>query len=283
MSWDSLDPVAIALAEDLRNIGDLTTLYFTPENAISQARIFSKQTACLSGLEPALRAFQLVDSSLKLTPVKKDGDLLTPGETVLKIEGTSRSILTAERTALNFIQQLSGVATLTHTFVQAIQSTKARVLDTRKTTPGLRQLEKAAVVHGGGVNHRFGLYDMVMVKDNHLATENSLESLQNAISRFKQDHPDKKIELETDSIQQIRDFLTLDGVDVILCDNMTPEQLRTAVKINQGRVILEASGGVTLETIRPIAESGVDFISIGALTHSAPAIDFSLEMDFLSV
>ena len=189
------------------------------------------------------------------------------------------SILTAERVALNFIQRLSGVATLTRKFVDAIAGTGAVILDTRKTTPGLRALEKAAVVSGGGRNHRFGLYDMVMVKDNHLAANAGLDFLQYSIDRLHAARPGVRVELEADTVEQVRGFLKLHGVEVILLDNMTPGQLRECVALGAGRVKFEASGGVTLDTIGKIAATGVDFISVGALTHSARAIDFSLDLE----
>ncbi|MEO6785162.1 MAG: carboxylating nicotinate-nucleotide diphosphorylase, partial [Chthoniobacteraceae bacterium] len=211
--------------------------------------------------------------------VSGDGTTLKPGDTALEISGPVRSILTAERTALNFIQQLSGVATLTRRFVDAVKPHRARILDTRKTTPGLRALEKAAVVAGGGTNHRFGLFDMVMVKDNHLAVGATLAQLQENVRRFRSEHPGVRVEIEADRLDQVREFLTLDGVDVILLDNMTNAQLAEAVKLRGDcAVLLEASGGVTLETVNAIAATGVDFISVGALTHSAPAVDFSLEL-----
>jgi nicotinate-nucleotide pyrophosphorylase (carboxylating) len=203
---------------------------------------------------------------------------LAKGDTVLEIRGAVRSILTAERVALNFIQRLSGTATLTRRFVEAVAGTRARILDTRKTTPGLRALEKAAVVAGGGVNHRFGLYDMVMVKDNHLAAGTTPEQLQAAIRTFRAENPGRRVEVEADTLDQVRRFLTFTGVDVILLDNMACAQMAEAVALGAGRVQFEASGGVSLATAADIAATGVDFISVGALTHSAPAIDFSLEL-----
>jgi len=197
---------------------------------------------------------------------------------VAEIEGDARALLTGERVALNFLQRLSGVATLTRKFVGAVAGTKTHILDTRKTTPGLRALEKAAVVAGGGHNHRFGLFDMVMVKDNHLLAETDLHRLQDAIRRCRADHPEVRIELEADTLDQVRRFLTLMGVDVILLDNMRLEEMKEAVELGAGRVQFEASGGVNLDTVAGIAATGVDFISVGALTHSARAIDFSLEL-----
>ena len=270
------DPIAIALAEDIGR-GDLTSRYFVGTERRC-ARIFAKEPAVAAGVETAAEVFRRVDPQIGVAAIRASGSSLEKGQTVLEITGTVRSILTAERVALNFLQRLSGVATLTRQFVQAVAGTKARILDTRKTTPGLRALEKAAVLAGGGVNHRFGLFDMVMVKDNHLAAETELEHLQAAIRRCRADHPNLRIELEADTLEQVRRFLTLMGVDVILLDNMNLADLTEAVRIGAGRVQFEASGGVNLETVAGIAATGVDFISVGALTHSPRAIDFSLEL-----
>ena len=270
------DPIAIALAEDL-GPGDLTSRYFVGEEQRS-ARIFAKERAVAAGIGTGAEVFRRVDPQLKVRVVREDGAALAKGDTVLEISGPVRSILTAERVALNFIQRLSGTATLTRRFVEAVAGTRARILDTRKTTPGLRALEKAAVVAGGGANHRFGLYDMVMVKDNHLAADRPTDHLPAAIRAFRAEHPGIRVELEADTLEQVRRFLTFSGVDVILLDNMTCAQMAEAVALGAGRVQFEASGGVTLATVAAIAATGVDFISVGALTHSAPAIDFSLEL-----
>ncbi|MGZ5005695.1 MAG: carboxylating nicotinate-nucleotide diphosphorylase, partial [Chthoniobacterales bacterium] len=200
--------------------------------------------------------------------------------TIMEIRGNARSILTAERVALNFLQRLSGVATLTRQFVEGIGvRSKAKILDTRKTTPGLRALEKAAVVAGGGVNHRFGLYDMVLVKDNHISTASGFSGLAAAIQKVRQERPGVRIEVEAERLEQVRTFLEMDGIDVILLDNMAPAEMREAVALGKKRnVKFEASGGVTLKNIRQIAGSGVDYVSVGALTHSARAIDLSLDL-----
>jgi nicotinate-nucleotide pyrophosphorylase (carboxylating) len=207
-----------------------------------------------------------------------DGTPVSHGTTVLEIAGCTRSILTAERTALNFLQRLSGVASQTQRYVQAMGVTKCKLLDTRKTTPGWRLLEKAAVYAGGGTNHRIGLYDMVMVKDNHLLAETSLPALQHSIDALNKDHPSVKIELEADRYAQVEAFMNLRGVSVILLDNMSLEEMARCVKLVAGRVKLEASGGVTIERLPQIAATGVDYISCGALTHSAVALDLSLEL-----
>ena len=265
-----------ALAEDI-GTGDLTSQYFVgPQRG--RARIFAKQKAVLAGVEVAAEVFRRVDPKLKVSVVRASGRRVAKGNTVLEVAGPVRSILTGERVALNFIQRLSGVATLTRRFVDAVGRRKTRILDTRKTTPGWRLLEKAAVAAGGGTNHRMGLYDMVMVKDNHLLATARLPELQAAIRTFRTAHPGVRVELEADTLAQVRSFLTLEGVDVILLDNMKPAQLAAAVQLGAGRVQFEASGGVTLETVPAIAATGVDFISVGALTHSAVAVDFSLEL-----
>ena len=270
------DPIAVALAEDI-GPGDLTSRYFVGTDRRS-ARIFAKEAAVAAGVGTGADVFRRVDPQIEVRVVRGDGAALEKGDTVLEISGAVRSILTAERVALNFIQRLSGTATLTRRFTEAVAGTRARILDTRKTTPGLRALEKAAVVAGGGVNHRFGLYDMVMVKDNHLAAGTPLADLQAAIRRFRDENPGRRVELEADTLEQVRRFLMLVGVDVILLDNMTCAEMSEAVALGAGRVQFEASGGVTLATVGGIAATGVDFISVGALTHSAPAIDFSLEL-----
>lgn len=269
------DPIAIALVEDL-GPGDLTSRHFVGEQR-GRGRIFSKEPAVAAGVETGVSVFHRVDPSLRVKMVRPSGTRIVKNQSVIEIEGALRSILTAERVALNFIQRLSGVATLTRRFVEAVAGTKARILDTRKTTPGLRALEKAAVAAGGGVNHRFGLFDMVMVKDNHLAASGP-DAMQEAIAAFRKAHPQIRVELEADTLSQVRRFIELRGVDVILLDNMSCPDMAEAVRLGAGRVEFEASGGVTLETVAAIAATGVDFISVGALTHSARAIDFSLEI-----
>ncbi len=271
------DPIAIALSEDI-GTGDLTCRYFVAPERHGHARIFAKETAVVAGAGTAAEVFRRVDPSLEIEVIQPDGSQVEPGETILTIRGSVRSILTGERVALNFLQRLSGVATLTRQFVDAVGGESTRILDTRKTTPGLRALEKAAVEAGGGVNHRFGLYDMVMVKDNHLAADANPVRMQEAIRQFRGDNPGLRVELEADTLDQVRTFLTFEGVDVILLDNMSCDDMAEAVRLGGGRVLFEASGGITLETIPEIAATGVDFISSGALTHSAGSIDYSLEL-----
>jgi len=269
-----IDPVDTALAEDIGG-GDLTSLFFIPATSISRARIFAKEPCVVAGVDVVRRIFQKLDAQLELSILKPDGSAVQPGQSVIELSGLSRTILTGERVALNFIQRLSGVATLTAQFVEAVRNTGATILDTRKTTPGLRALEKAAVKAGGGRNHRMGLYDGVMVKDNHLLAR---PDLQKAIFSVRRSHPSVLIEVEADSVEQVREFVNLEGIDVILLDNMSPDQLRRSVALKRSGLKFEASGGVSLATVRQIAETGVDFISVGQLTHSARAMDFSLEL-----
>jgi nicotinate-nucleotide pyrophosphorylase (carboxylating) len=270
------DPITLALEEDIGS-GDVTAQYFV-ENRTGKARLFAKEPAVAAGVEIAGEVFRRVSSAAAVRILRPDGTHLHPGDTVLEVDGPLPALLTAERVALNFLQHLSGIATLTQRFVNAVAGTKARILDTRKTVPGLRLLEKAAVVAGGGTNHRMGLYDMAMVKDNHLAAGTTLAQLQAAILKLKSERPGVRVELEADTLQQVESFLTLKGVDVILLDNMSLDDLRQAVALAGGMVPLEASGGVTLDTVAAIAATGVDYISSGALTHSARAVDFSMEL-----
>lgn len=270
--------IELALVEDIGS-GDVTAEYFVPAHRSAVAHIAARRPGVVSGLAVAARVFLSVDGALRVEPLVRDGASVAAGDVLVRIEGSARSILTAERTALNFIQRLSGVATLTACYVAAVAGTGARILDTRKTTPGFRLLEKQAVLHGGGHNHRMGLYDRAMVKDNHLVAEGGPQALQAAILSLKAERPGVEVELEADRPEQVRVFLGMTGVDHILLDNMTLDDLRACVALRGGRSapLLEASGGVTLETLRPIAETGVDFISVGALTHSAPALDIGMD------
>jgi len=269
-----IDPVDIALAEDIGG-GDLTSLFFIPETSLARARIFAKEPCVVAGVDVVRGIYRKLDSQLEVSILRQDGSAIQPGESVIELSGFTRTILTGERVSLNFIQRLSGVATLTAQFVEAVRETGATILDTRKTTPGLRALEKAAVRAGGGRNHRMGLYDGVMVNDNHLLAR---PDLQKAILALRRSHPSVLIELEADSVEQVREFVKLEGIDVILLDNMSPGQLRLSVALKRSGLNFEASGGVSLATVREIAETGVDFISVGQLTHSARAMDFSLEL-----
>jgi Nicotinate-nucleotide pyrophosphorylase len=224
-----------------------------------------------------------VDPELKISVAVKDGTAVLGGEVILDVQGSTRSILTAERVALNFLQHLSGIATLTRAFVEAVGKNRAKIMDTRKTTPGLRALEKAAVVAGGGVNHRFGLFDMVLVKDNHLLTQSGFAQLSNAIRAAKQRDPSIRVEVEAENLEQVRGLIQIEGIDVILLDNMETAEMREAIALGRRtKIKFEASGGVNLRTVRRIAATGVDFISVGALTHSAPAVNLSLELTPIS-
>lgn len=270
--------IDMALSEDLGE-GDVTSTYFVPEEAMAKAYMLVKQDGVVAGYDVVKRVFEKVDPSVKVKVLVEEGTKVRKGTRVMEINGKARSVLTSERVALNFMQRLSGIATKTASYVDLISHTKAKLLDTRKTTPGWRFLEKKAVVVGGGNNHRMGLYDRAMVKDNHLVAQHDVASLKEAIARLKQDKPNVEVELETDTLEQVEAFLPLEGVKYILLDNMSNEMLRQAVAMRgkENDTLLEASGGVTHETISAIAETGVDFISVGALTHSAVALDISLE------
>lgn len=271
------DLIDVALREDIGE-ADLTTDFFVSKNRQADARIVAGERAILAGVETAAEVFRRVDPDLKVTTVKKDGIEINVNQAVLEIRGTASSVLKAERVALNFLQRLSGIATATHKFVEAAANEHVKILDTRKTTPGLRALEKAAVVAGGGHNHRFGLFDMVMLKDNHLATTAGFDGLAAAIRRFREQRSNIQVEIEADTLGLVHEFVEIEGIDVILLDNMKPAQIREAIALGKGKVKFEASGGVTLKNVRQIAATGVDYISIGALTHSPRAIDFSLEL-----
>jgi nicotinate-nucleotide pyrophosphorylase (carboxylating) len=272
------DPIDIALIEDVGE-GDITTQLVVSETATAQARVVPRERAVIAGTMPAGEAFRRIDPKLKVSVMVNDGTAVLGGETVLEVRGSTRSILTAERVALNFLQRLSGIATLTRAFVEAVGTNPAKIMDTRKTTPGLRALEKAAVVAGGGVNHRFGLFDMILVKDNHLAALSDIAHLSRAIRAAKQQNHSVQVEVEAENLEQVRTLLQIEGIDVILLDNMETAEMREAIALGRNHAVkFEASGGVNLRTVRRIAATGVDFISVGALTHSAPAINLSLEL-----
>ena len=264
------DAVARALSEDLGD-GDVTTAATVSADARASALINQKAPGVVFGLEVAAETFRALDPGVEIEPLAREGEWRESGE-VMRIEGRARALLSAERTALNFLQRLSGVATMAARCVAAIDGTGARILDTRKTTPGLRDLEKHAVRCGGGTNHRFRLDDGVLIKDNHLRLAGSIGD---AIARARATA--LPVEVECDTLGQVGEALAA-GADRILLDNMSLDELREAVSLTAGRAELEASGGVTLDTVRAIAETGVDFISVGALTHSAPALDVSLEV-----
>jgi len=271
--------VQFALAEDIGS-GDVTTLAIAPEDATATAVMRAREPLVVAGLGLAEAAFRELSAAVKIKRATEDGQRVATKATLLEIAGPARALLSAERVALNFVQRLSGVATLTAHFVEAVEGTRAQILDTRKTTPGWRRLEKYAVTCGGGRNHRFGLYDMVLVKDNHLAAlrGESPNPIAAAVQRARARYPQLKVEVEADTLEQVDQALAA-GADLILFDNMNPVQLRLAVQKCKGRAQTEASGGVTLAQVRAIAETGVDFISVGALTHSARAVDIGLDFE----
>jgi nicotinate-nucleotide pyrophosphorylase (carboxylating) len=271
------DPIAAALKEDIGE-GDVTTDFFVPETLHATGRIVAREKAIVAGTGAAAEVFRQVDAATDIQINLRDGDEVAPGDVIVEVRGLARSILKAERVALNFLQHLCGIATLTREFINAIGTGSTKILDTRKTTPGLRALEKAAVVAGGGVNHRFGLYDMVLIKDNHLAALGGLSSLADRIRNLRQERPNIRIEVEADDLEQARAFVEIDGIDVILLDNMTPAQIREALALRRNNIKFEASGGITLKNVKRMAGTGVDYISIGALTNAARAIDIGLEM-----
>jgi len=263
-----------ALLEDLGLAGDVTTTAVIPAAHRSRVAMVTRQPGVVAGLDASELAFQLVDPSIVMTRHLPDGTRVKPGDVIATIEGPSRGLLTAERTALNFLGHLSGIASVTGGIVEAIAGTKASIVCTRKTTPGLRALEKYAVRAGGGMNHRFALYDAVLIKDNHVAIAGGIAE---AIHRAKAGVGHMvKIEVEVDTLEQLREAMH-EGVDAVLLDNMTPDQLREAVDIVGGRAITEASGRITPETAVAIARAGVDLISAGWLTHSAPTLDIGLD------
>lgn len=271
--------VRAALAEDVGS-GDVTTLATVPEGAKANAVMRAREPLVVAGLGLAEAAFHELSTTVQSAREVREGEGIAAGATMLRLSGPARALLTAERVALNFVQRLCGVATAAAQFVEAVKGTEAQILDTRKTTPGWRRLEKYAVACGGATNHRFGLYDMVLIKDNHLASLRDAQpnAIAAAIRRAREQYPQLKVEVETDTLEQVDEALAA-GADLILLDNMNPQQLSLAVQKCKGRARTEASGRVSLATIRPIAEAGVDFISVGALTHSARAVDIGLDFE----
>jgi nicotinate-nucleotide pyrophosphorylase (carboxylating) len=277
MNVDHYDPVAAALKEDIGR-GDITTDFFVPDTLHATGRIVTRENAIVAGTGAAAEVFRQVDPATDVQIIHHDGEHVAAGTAMIEVRGLARSILKSERVALNFLQRLCGIATLTRQFVDAIGNHPAKILDTRKTTPGLRALEKAAVVAGGGANHRFGLYDMVLVKDNHLAALGGLSTFIDRIRRLREEQPKIRIEVEADDLEQVRAFVDVEGIDVILLDNMPPAQIREALALRKNNIKFEASGGITLKNVKRVAATGVDYISIGALTNAACAIDIGLEL-----
>ncbi|RXF75144.1 carboxylating nicotinate-nucleotide diphosphorylase [Hansschlegelia zhihuaiae] len=276
-----LDPIAVrraveaALAEDLGRAGDITSAATIPANAVARAAIVSRSEGRLAGVQLAAAAFEALDARVSFSTERQDGDRLQKGSVVARIEGPARALLSAERVALNFLGHLSGVATLTAAFAERIAHTPAKACCTRKTTPGLRVFEKYAVRCGGGANHRFGLDDAILIKDNHIAVAGGIQAAL-AAAKAAAGHL-VKIEIEVDDLDQL-DLVIAEGADVVLLDNMSPETLREAVRRIGGRMLAEASGNVSLETVAAIAETGVDLISVGRITHSAPTLDLGLDI-----
>lgn len=281
IDWGRADHlIDLALSEDLDMVGDVTTLSVVPEDAeISAVLLCKENNMVLAGLQIAERVFKVVEPLLEFTPLCKDGDICNKGDLLAKITGPARGILTAERTALNFLQRLCGVATASHKYAVELEGTNTVILDTRKTTPGYRNLEKYAVAVGGASNHRIGLYDRVMIKDNHreLAALEGPGGITRSVERARKAYPDLEIEVEADSLDEVKEAADA-GAEYILLDNMSNEMMAEAVKIVAGRSKLEASGNVTIERLKGIAATGVDFVSSGALTHSVKSCDISLDI-----
>ncbi|CAN5297540.1 carboxylating nicotinate-nucleotide diphosphorylase [soil metagenome] len=270
--------IDLALREDI-GAGDWTTLWTVPPERLAEASVVAKQPCVIAGTEVAGEVFHAVEPQLEVQVVAPDGTAVEAGTAIVKVSGPARGVLTAERTALNFLQRLSGIATLTRTYVEAVAGTGARIVDTRKTSPGMRRLEKAAVVAGGGTNHRFGLHDMILIKDNHIAAAGGIAGAVEAVK--EQDGKGLAIEVEATNLKEVDAALDA-GVDRVLLDNMPLALLRSAVERvhahGEGAPRTEASGGISLESVRQVAETGVDYVSVGALTHSAPAADLSLRL-----
>ncbi|MBN1112374.1 MAG: carboxylating nicotinate-nucleotide diphosphorylase [Bacteroidales bacterium] len=271
--------IDLSISEDIGD-GDHSSLCCLNPKRMGVAKLTAKDNGVIAGIEVAEKVFAKLDSSLKFTPLLKDGDTIEPGKLIFTVEGSEISILSAERLVLNIMQRMSGIATQTRKYVEAVKGTKTKILDTRKTTPGFRIFEKEAVKIGGGTNHRFGLFDMIMLKDNHIDFAGGIEkAIDSAISYLKENNKNLKIEVETRSIDDVRRVLNHGGVDRVMLDNFTPEQTIEAVKLINGAVEVESSGGITIETIRDYAECGVDFISVGALTHQVKSLDMSLTVE----
>ena len=269
--------IDLAFAEDIGD-GAHTTLCCIPDTAMGKSRLLIKEPGILAGVEIARKIFHRFDPDLKMTVYIEDGNAVKPGDVAFVVEGRVQSLLQTERLMLNVMQRMSGIATMTHRYVKKLEGLHTRILDTRKTTPGMRMLEKEAVKIGGGVNHRIGLFDMILLKDNHVDFAGGIE---NAISRchdyLKAKGKDLKIEIEVRNLDELKEVMRVGGVDRIMLDNFSPELTKEAVKIVGGKYEIESSGGITFDTIRDYAESGVDFVSVGALTHSVKGLDMSFK------
>ncbi|HBJ08267.1 MAG TPA: carboxylating nicotinate-nucleotide diphosphorylase [Coprobacter fastidiosus] len=271
------DLIKLAFAEDIGD-GDHTTLCCIPENAMGKSKLLIKEEGILAGVEMAQRIFKDFDPNLKMEIFIKDGTAVKPGDIAFTVEGKVRSLLQTERLMLNVMQRMSGIATVTNKYVKQLEDLHTRILDTRKTTPGLRMIEKAAVKIGGGVNHRIGLFDMILLKDNHIDFAGGIEkAITRAKEYLKEKGKDLKIEIEVRNMDELEEVMRIGGIDRIMLDNFTPELTRKAVKRIGGKYETESSGGITFDTIRDYAECGVDFISVGALTHSVKGLDMSFK------
>jgi len=267
-----------AILEDL-GMGDLTTDAIVPADAQGYGEIKVKETGIIAGLDIAAQAFQSVDPAVELKKACEDGLAVDAGTLAASVQGPLAGILKAERTALNILQRMSGIATLTRKFVSAVEGTRARITDTRKTPPGLRILDKLAVKLGGGVNHRFGLDEMVLIKDNHIVAAGGIsQAIERSLHHLREGNRDSKVEVETKNVDEVKEALKFRGIHRIMLDNFSVREMKQAVEAINGRVEIEASGNVSLENVRAIAETGVDFISVGALTHSPKALDISLKI-----
>lgn len=269
--------IRAAFKEDIGD-GDHSTLASIPENAHGKAQLLIKETGVVAGLELAKKIFRHFDPTLTVSLLKKDGQAVNPGDIGLTVEGKAASILTTERLVLNCMQRMSGIATQTHRLVQKIKHTKAKLLDTRKTTPNFRMMEKWAVSIGGGENHRFALYDMIMLKDNHIDFAGGIpKAIQATKDYLKTNNLNLKIEVETRNLDEVRQVMEIGGIDFVMLDNMDYATMRAAVGLIDGRFLTEASGGITEDTLTEVAECGVDYISVGALTHQVRSLDISLK------
>jgi nicotinate-nucleotide pyrophosphorylase (carboxylating) len=270
--------VELALLEDI-GMGDITTDAIVPESQLARGEFLCKEAGIIAGLEVADLVFRYCDHSITVSPTVLDGSAVRVGQILARLDGNARSLLRGERTALNFLQRMSGIATTTRRYVDAVEGTGARITDTRKTVPGLRVLDKMAVRLGGGVNHRFGLDDMVLIKDNHIVAAGGIrKAVERCVRYLKHDGSDAVVEVETKSLDEVREALQCEGIKRIMLDNFTMAEMKKAVDQIAQRVEVEASGGITLENVRLVAETGVDLISVGALTHSVKALDISLEI-----
>lgn len=275
IDWNKIDSIIeMAFAEDIGS-GDITTDTIFPPNVQCEARIVAKENGVIAGIPIAKRVFQKLDQDASFSNEINDGKQVETGQEILRIKATVRAVLSGERLALNLLQRMSGIATATSLYVDALKDYKTKILDTRKTAPGLRILDKYAVLAGGGTNHRFGLYDLVLIKDNHI---NFAGGISKAVDMVRSKYDNKyKIEVETSNISEVKQALS-SGADIIMLDNMDITVMKEAVEIIDGQALTEASGGITLSSVSKIAETGVDYISVGAITHSSPALDISLYM-----